>query len=314
MELLDVLAIGEYLVDFTPCGLGPVNNPLYEMNPGGAPANCLAACAALGGKTAMIGAVGEDLFGKFLIKKLKESGILTQGIQETNRANTTLVFVSLDDDGEREFVFVRDPGADTMIDAAEVDLSLIEKTRIVHFGSLSMTGEPARKTTEYVIKKAREMGKRVSYDPNYRESLWASREEAIFFLKKGLEWADSVKMSEEELKLLLGEADFSIEKGIRQLINLGISNVYITVGEKGAYYGNSEEMGFVEGFSVEVVDTTGCGDAFNGAILYLDTHIPTMPMREKVRFANAVGALCATKRGGLPAMPSLEEVRSFMQL
>lgn len=309
----DVIAVGEYLVDFTPHGTGPMGNPCYEMNPGGAPSNCMAACAGAGGKTAVIACVGDDLFGRFLRQKLVENGIGDEYVQVTEEASTTLVFVSLDERGEREFAFVRKPGADTMIRGERLGAEITGRTKILHFGSLSLTDEPARTATLELIIKAREAGVKISYDPNYRASLWESQEEAVYWMKRGLELADSVKMSGEELELLTGYPEDNIKGGIQLLLEHGAQEVYITLGEKGAYYGTAKKIGFVPGFSVEAVDTTGCGDAFTGAALYMACCRPEILMEERVRFANAAGALCASKYGGMTAMPCREEIEGLLE-
>ena len=173
--LFDAVAIGEYLIDFTPNGIGPMGYPLYEMNPGGAPANCLAGCARLGGRTGIISAVGNDFFGRFLKQKAVQADIEISGLQ-TVGAGTTLAFVSLEGQGERELAFVRAPGADTQIRRDALALPLLENTKYLHFGSLSLTDEPARSTTAYAIEYARSRGAKISYDPNYRKQLW--RDEA----------------------------------------------------------------------------------------------------------------------------------------
>lgn len=308
----DVIAIGEYLVDFTPSGTGPMGNPCYEMNPGGAPANCMAACTGAGGTTAVIACVGDDLFGRFLRKKLVENGIGDEYVQVTKKASTTLVYVSLDERGEREFAFVRKPGADTMIEEGTVGEEIGQLTKVLHFGSLSLTDEPSRSSTLDLAVKARKAGVRISYDPNYRSGLWASEREAVYWMRQGLSLADSVKMSGEELELITGYAGDQIQEGIRALLERGIKEVYITLGAGGAYYGMVEEIGFVPGFHVEAVDTTGCGDAFTGAALYMACRHPEISMERRVRFANAAGALCATKYGGMTAMPRREEIERLL--
>ena len=311
--MYDVIAIGEYLVDFTPNGTGPMGNPSYEMNPGGAPANCMAACAGAGGKTAVIACVGDDLFGRFLRKKLVESGIGDEYVQVTKKASTTLVFVSLDERGEREFAFVRKPGADTMIEEGKISGGIGKQTRILHFGSLSLTDEPARTATLELAEKAGRDGVMISYDPNYRAGLWGSERDAVYWMKQGLSLADSVKMSGEELELITGYSGKRVREGMEALLESGIKEVYITLGAGGAYYGTAEEIGFVPGFSVKAVDTTGCGDAFTGAALYMACHHPECSMEERVRFANAAGALCATRYGGMTAMPRREEIEWLME-
>lgn len=312
MEKYDVIAIGEYLIDFSPSGKGKMENPLYEMNPGGAPSNCLAACSALGGKSSIIAAVGDDLFGKFLLNKAKDAGIDTSQLQ-TVEENTTLVFVSLDERGEREFAFVRDPGADTQITADKIDCKSLENTRFLHFGSLSLTHEPAKTATEFAVKYAKSNGAAISYDPNYRAPLWTDSEQARERMLWGVRQADIVKMSEVELEFLTGYGLKNIENGIAAILSTGVKELYITLGRDGAYYANEKEIGKEEGFPVDAVDTTGCGDAFTGAILYQRCHEKDKSMREKVRFANAVGALCALQPGGICAMPKLMQVTDFLR-
>lgn len=308
----DVVAIGEYLVDFSPVGTGEMGNPKYEMNPGGAPANCLAACAALGGRTAMIAAVGRDMFGRFLSQKAEEAGIGTDGIQKAGE-RTTLVFVSLDEKGEREFAFIRSPGADTCIRAEKIDRSLLEDSKYLHFGSLSLSDEPARSATEFAVGYAKEHGALISYDPNYRPRLWSSAAAARERLAWGLAQADIVKMSEEELWLLTKKGTYSIEAGADEILGLGVRELYITAGSRGAFYFTPSERGFVKAFPVGAVDTTGCGDAFTGGILYQNCRSPGRPMAEKTAFANAIGALCATKPGGMCAMPGPEAAAALLQ-
>lgn len=306
----DVVAIGEYLVDFSPNGNGPMGNPGYEMNPGGAPSNCLASCAKFGGKTAIIAAVGDDLFGDFLKEKVAASGIDTYGIQ-TVEENTTLVFVSVDSSGERRFAFVRSPGADTCIDKASIPTQLLSDTKYLHFGTLSLTDEPARSSTEFAIKQAKKNGVLISFDPNYRAALWESEKRAKDCMLWGLKQAELVKMSEEELSFLFGEGD--VEKNAEAVLALGVKELYITSGEAGAYCFTTDGKVFVPGFAVSAVDTTGCGDAFTGAILYQNCCTATTSIEEKLRFANAVGALCATKPGGMTAMPDMAAVNALLE-
>lgn len=310
-DRFDVVAMGELLIDFTPVTQSGCENPTYEMNPGGAPANCLAALNALGAKTAFIGCVGKDKFGQFLLRHLQEIGIDTSGVRETDRTHTTLAFVHLEKGGERSFTFLRDPGADTLIEENAVDYSLIDRSEIFHFGSLSFTDQPARDAVLSAVEYARRHHKRISFDPNYRPLLWTSEKEAVKWIKKGIELADIVKMSEEELELITNCSE--IERAVRIFEPLNKQMVLITAGEKGAYYFvNTKEQGFVPGFHVHAVDTTGCGDAFTGAILYQMIHAEHEKPSEMVRFANAVGALCATKKGGIPAMPKWPEIRQMI--
>lgn len=305
----DIIALGEYLIDFTPLNTVQGNNPCFEMNPGGAPANCLAACAALGGKTVLIGAVGNDMFGQFLKEKALNAGINISGIQTVSQS-TTLTFVSLDKKGEREFAFIRSPGADTRIEFSRIPLHLLENTKFFHFGSLSLTDEPARSATSSAISYAKSCGAMISYDPNYRPSLWMQEREAVKQMIWGMGQADIVKLSDEELRLLTGK---DIKYGVVDIFDMGVKELYITAGSKGAWWFTKTDAGFERGFSIDVIDTTGCGDAFFGAILFLNCIKPNMSYPEKVRFANAVGALCAAKRGGICAMPDLKTTLQFME-
>lgn len=305
----DVVAIGEYLIDFSPTGCSRTGNPQYEMNPGGAPTNCLASCATLGGNTAIIGAVGRDFFGRFLKDKATEAGIDISGLQ-TVPESTTLVFVSVDDAGNREFAFVREPGADTRISRNALNTQLLENTAYLHFGTLSLTDAPARDATIFAVEYAKRHGAQISFDPNYRAPLWKSVDDAKTWMLWGLKQADIVKMSEEELTLLF---DKSIEEGAKEVLGLGVDELYLTVGSKGAYFFSENEKHYDPGFAVNAIDTTGCGDAFTGAILYQKCREAGKTAKERLRFANAVGALCATHLGGMSAMPDRKRVKQLLK-
>lgn len=312
-SLFDVVAIGEILIDFLPSGKGRMGNECFEMNPGGAPANCLAANAALGGKTAFIGTVGDDLFGRFLRQSLSQAGIDHTGLREIQNASTTVDVVLIGEDGERDFAFLRKPGADYMITPQVVDFKIIDTSQLVHFGSLSLTNSPGRETVLDCIRYAKQQGKRITYDPNYREPLWTSRREAVRQMRAGLALCDVAKLSETELEMLSGFPVSQLEDGARAVFEEHqLNELYITSGDRGAYYLTRGGAGFVSGFPVRAVDTTGCGDAFLGAIQYLMVNRPDMPVRERVAFANAVGALCATTYTGFLAMPNLEQVQTFL--
>ncbi|MDD5017402.1 MAG: carbohydrate kinase [Eubacteriales bacterium] len=299
--MFDVVAIGELLIDFTPNGKGEMGNPAYEMNPGGAPANCLAALATLGADAAFIGKVGDDFFGKFLSQALNNREINTEGLSISKETNTTLAFVHLEDNGERHFSFLR--GADVLLKKEDIETDLLDSTKIFHYGSVSLTNTPSRETVLDMAQYAKKIGKTVSYDPNYRELLWINESEAIKWMKKGLEYADLVKMSEEELKLITTYN--TVEEGAKSIL--------ITLGERGTFFMSKEQSGYVDSYKVKSVDTTGCGDAFMGAFLFMYNRRKDAPLSEKIRFANAAGALCATKKGGIPAMPSLTEINWKMK-
>jgi sugar/nucleoside kinase (ribokinase family) len=310
--MAELIAFGELLIDFSPAGNGKMGNPAFEMNPGGAPLNCAAALCRLGGSAAYIGKVGRDLFGDFILREMEKAKMDTRSVVRTENAHTTLAFVNIDAGGEREFSFLRRHGADVLIEKDEVDLSVMKDARMLQYGSLSFTGQPARDTSVYIIEAAKERGLKICYDPNYRPMLWESEAAAAEQMRRALSFADIVKMSENEMALLLGVSNDAFSKGAQRLFEAGVEVALITAGREGAYFATREEEGFVPGFSVRAVDTTGCGDAFTGAFQYMTLSRPESSMREKVRFANAVGALCATKMGGMPAMPSLDETNAFL--
>ena len=298
---------------FSPAGEGQMGNPAFEMNPGGGPLNCAAAVCRLGGSAAYIGKLGRDIFGDFILKKMRAAGMDIKGVLQTDKTHTTLAFVRIDPHGEREFSFLRRHGADVLIAADEIDLSLLTDAKILQYGSLSFTDEPARAASLFLLKEAKENQLTAFYDPNYREPLWRSEAEAVEQMRLALGFADMVKMSEEEMEMLLEVDRGSPQKGARMLVDMGKEIVLITGGSRGAWFATPKEEGFVHGFRVRAADTTGCGDAFTGAFQYTLLYRPDLPVSEKVRFANAVGALCATKMGGMPAMPSLEEADGLMK-
>lgn len=312
--MFDVVALGELLIDFTPAGISDAGNVLFERNPGGAPANVLAAVSKLGGKSAFIGMVGKDQFGHFLKEVLESNAIDASGLKFSDKADTTLAFVHLDEKGDRSFSFYRRPGADTMLTKADLELEVIKNAKIFHFGSLSMTGEPARSATLKAVRYAKESGALISYDPNWRPPLWENDDAAKEGMALGLQYADILKISEVELAFLTGQTD--LDKGSKMLFDMGIKLVVVTLGAKGCYYRCAAGTGQLDTYDTKVADTTGAGDSFMGALLYhlsgfkgtLDTM--SRPVLEKIiDFSNAVGALCAAKKGAIPAMPSMEEVR-----
>ena len=315
----DVVACGELLIDFTPMPHPEPGKAAYEQNPGGAVANVLAALSRFHKKTAFLGAVGNDPFGRFLRQTLVELGIGTDGLVLTEAAPTTLAFVHIDGSGERSFSFYRSPGADTQLREEDIDEGTIAQARLFHFGSLSLTHEPARSATWKAVEIARRHKRLVSFDPNIRESLWPSMEEAKSMALRGIRQADVVKLSEEELALLAPMADLA-EAAQWLLAECGNQAIFVTLGKQGCYYRTREHAGIVPGFAVKTVDTTGAGDAFWGGLLnqLLDAAEPLAAMtdarlRDMVRFANAAGALTTTRTGAIPALPVLAEVERFLQ-
>lgn len=347
-KLFDVVAIGELLIDFTPAGKSASGNVQFEQNPGGAPANVAAAVALWGQQSAFIGKVGDDPFGHFLNEALSDVGIDCSGLIYADDSNTTLAFVHLDESGDRSFSFHRKPGADSMLRMEEVNLTLIDTAAIFHFGTVSMTKEPARSATLMAAKYASDKGVSVSFDPNLRMSLWTDSDEAKQAMEEGLRIADIVKLSEEELEFLFrlqegstggaeveaeadGEAEADSENavdidgsgaaGIERYVHWlmerypTISLLLITLGARGCYYKTSKHEGSILGYSANVVDTTGAGDVFLGGVLYQINEkklqlsdLSKEEIEYAVDFANAAASLTVTKRGAIPAIPSLEEI------
>lgn len=305
-----IVGFGEILIDFTPMGKGPMGNPAMEMNTGGSPLNCMAAAAKLGGETQFIGMLGQDLFADLITKAMQQANIGIQSLRRTDKAPTTLAFVALDESGERQFSFIRNPGADLLIEFADVDLSVFDRAKAFHFSGLAMCGEPSRTTTMQLAEYAKSKGIPVSYDPNYREPLWNDEQTAIHWMKKGIEYADIVKISDYEVELVFGYGPDDYKRAAQEILDMGASTVLVTCGKDGALYATQEECGFSAGNNVEVADTTGCGDAFLGAYLY-GLLYEDMNMAQRVAYANQVAALCATKKGGLPAMPTKKEVAQY---
>ncbi|MBU5344655.1 PfkB family carbohydrate kinase [Paenibacillus lautus] len=317
--MLDVIAIGELLIDFTPAGLSDGGNEQLECNPGGAPANVAAALSRLGAKSALISKVGKDHFGSLLHNTLISCGVDVSALSFTDEAKTTLAFVHLDDSGDRSFSFYRQPGADTLLRSEDVPLDKIGNCQVLHFGSLSMTHEPARSATRTAVVKAQEAGALLSFDPNIRFSLWESKEEAKQNILWGMKHADILKISEEELCFITGITE--VEKGSLKLQQqFGIAFIVVTLAEQGCYYRLAAHEGYVPGFQVKAIDTTGAGDAFLGCLLYKILECKTsLNQLEKqqiismLTFANAGGALVTTRKGALQSMPTIDEINKIME-
>ena len=307
----DIVAIGEVLIDLTQKGVDENGVAQYAANPGGAPANLAVAAARLGAKTAFVGKVGRDAFGSSLRAVLEANDVDTQGLLEDGKEHTTLAVVSVDKTGERSFSFYRNPSADVNLRAEELPEKLLKDTRILHFGSVSLTAEPARSATLYAARAARENGCLVSYDPNYRASLWNSQEEAVREMKNALPLCDILKISDEELPLLTGTTDPA--QGSALLSKLGIRLIFITLGANGAFFRLGEQTGSVPGIPVKVGDTNGAGDTFFGAALSKlvkeDLNTLTLPRLTQIAaFANKAASITTSRHGAIPAMPRLEEV------
>ena len=310
----DVVALGELLIDFTCVSADAGGYPTMAAHPGGAPANFLAAVTKFGGKTALLGKVGADTFGRLLTGTLEKAGIETRGIVASNDVFTTLAFVTLDEHGDREFAFSRKPGADTQLRFSELELSLIDDTKAFHFGTLSLTDEPARATTYRAVAYAKERGKLITFDPNLRKPLWNDLETAREQMLWGLSQADMVKISDEEIKFLFG---LSPQEGARKILSeYGVKLVFATCGADGCWFENQNACGHVDGLKgIKVVDTTGAGDIFGGSAVWKVLQTGKRPeelneaeLREAVRFACTAAGLSTTKPGGISSVPEEEEV------
>lgn len=317
----DVVGLGEILIDFTSIGKNEDGKNIYEENSGGAVPNCIATVAKLGGKSAFIGMTGRDSFGEDIRNALKSINVDISGMRYTDKQHTTLAFVSLDANGERSFSFCRNPGADTQITPSDLDSELLATTKFFQLGSLSLTHEPAKSATLAAIDIAKKSGSYISYDPNWRANLWSGHDDAIDQMKWLLQFADMVKVSDEEAELLFGKG-ISNEAAAKKIHDYGAKLVLITLGAKGVFYSANVASGKFSGTlgvpKVQVVDTTGAGDSFTGGTLYRITRRenPFVFTKETIeadlRFANAVAALCVTKRGGIPALPTFDEVQKFL--
>ena len=314
--MLDVVALGELLIDFAPQSVNESGYPTLAANPGGAPANFLAALNQYGFKTAMIGKVGDDLFGRLLVQTLGEAGIDARGVAVDPDVFTTLAFVSLDESGNRDFSFARKPGADTCLKPEEIDEALIADARVFHFGTLSLTDEPAASATRRAIELARAHGLLVSVDPNLRKPLWPDETAAKAAIEWSLRQADVIKISDEEIEFLWG---LTPEAGAKKLLEeYGASLVYATLGPKGCYAANRAHAVSVEAPSgIRVLDTTGAGDIFGGSAMSrllrcgkAPSDLTAEELEEIVRFACTAASLSTQKHGGITSVPGEEEVEA----
>ena len=318
MKKYDVIALGELLIDFTQNGLSEQGNGLFEANPGGAPCNVLSMLNNLGKKTSFIGKVGNDQFGKTLKKALEELGIGTENLLMDNEVHTTLALVHTFADGDRDFSFYRNPGADMMLTVDELNLDLVRDTRIFHFGTLSMTHDGIRATTKKAVETAKEAGALISFDPNLREPLWDSLDNAKEQVRWGLGKCDVLKISDNEIQWLTGEEDFTAGvKKIRE--EFPIPWILVSMGRDGsrAYYGDHyvEVAPFLQENTIE---TTGAGDTFCACVLnYVLEHdleaLTDEQLKEMLTFANAAASIITTRKGALRVMPTREEVLDFLK-
>lgn len=324
MKNYDVIALGELLIDMTDNGVSSQGNTLFEANPGGAPCNVLAMLNKLDHKVGFIGKVGDDIFGHKLKNVLDTVGIDTRNLIIDKEARTTLAFVQTFEDGDRDFSFYRNPGADMMLKKEDVDVELLKDTKIFHFGTLSMTHEDVREATKYAIDVAKEAGAIISFDPNLREPLWNSLDDAKEQVLYGLTKCDVLKISDNEIQWLTGEEDYTAGvKKIREINNIPL--IMVSLGKEGsrAYYKKPGTEG--DGIMIEVkpflqkntIETTGAGDTFGGCILhYVLGHglenLSEDNLKEMLTFANGAASIITTRKGALRVMPEKEEVEEMI--
>ena len=315
---MDVVALGELLIDFTCVSTDADGYPTMAAHPGGAPANFLAALAKFGAKAALLGKVGTDAFGKMLTATLEKAGIDTTGMVETDDVFTTLAFVTLDETGNRAFSFARKPGADTCIAFEELNLRLIDEAKVFHFGTLSLTDEPARSATYRAVEYAKSKGKLITYDPNLRKPLWKDLDTCREQMMWGLSKADVVKISDEEVEFLFGRG---VEDGAAHILDhYGVKLVFVTCGADGCFFKNVRTEGKVPSLTdIKVIDTTGAGDIFGGSAVWKILQLGKKPemleydeLREIVTFACTAAGLSTTMSGGISSVPEYDAVMKRM--
>lgn len=310
--MIDITAVGEILIDLTQSGVNELGIPVFAANPGGAPANLAVAAARLGAKSAFIGKVGTDSFGTFLRSTLIDNNVDVTGMITDETSRTTLAVVALDKTGERTFSFYRDPSADVNLRSEEIADAQLKNTKFLHFGSVSLTTDPARTATLHAARTAKAFGAAISYDPNYRASLWSDEATAVARMLEPLEMVDVLKVSDEELPLLTGTAD--LEKGSQILADKGISLVLVTLGPNGAFYRFGSHTGHVPGVKVKVGDTNGAGDTFFGAALSQLAKFERLSdmtvaqLETIIAVANKAASITTSRHGAIPAMPTYSEV------
>ena len=317
-KIFDVIALGELLVDFTENGLSEQGNPLLEANPGGAPCNVLAMLQKLGKQTAFVGKVGHDMFGRQLREAAEGAGICMDFLREDEQVHTTLAFVKTFPNGDRDFSFYRNPGADMMLRADELPINALGNTRIFHFGTLSMTHPDVRFVTQKAVTAAQSSGAIISFDPNLRPPLWHSLEEAREQIHWGLQHCDILKIADNELEFMTGETDFDrgASKLQKEYPNIHILNV--TAGADGSYSYYENKRVFVPSFRLGgTIETTGAGDTFcacvlNFALEHGIENLSETQLTEMLRFANAAAYLVTTRKGAIRSMPEREQVEAIL--
>ncbi|KAL1342571.1 hypothetical protein HN51_029105 [Arachis hypogaea] len=315
-----VVCLGELLIDFVPTvgGVSLAEAPAFKKAPGGAPANVAVGISRLGGSSAFIGKVGKDEFGYMLCDILKQNFVDTSAVRFDSEARTALAFVTLRADGEREFLFFRNPSADMLLHESEIDKILIQKAKIFHYGSISLIHDPCKSAHLAALRIAKESGCILSYDPNLRLALWPSAEAAQKGIMSVWDKADIIKISEEEITFLTkGDDPNDDDVVLKKLFHPDLKLLIVTQGSEGCRYYTKKFKGRVAGVKVNPIDTTGAGDAFVSGILYNIASDQSIlqeeeQLRKALRFANICGAITVTKRGAIPALPNKEAVAQFM--
>lgn len=315
-DYMKIVTIGELLVDLTQTG-EQSGIPQYAANPGGAPANVAVAASLMGCETAFIGKVGNDSFGQMLVDTLRSKNVDVSGVVKSDEYKTTLAVVSLDDKGERSFSFYRKNCADLNLRKEEIDFALVKSADIFHFGSVSLTDEPSFSAVEAAVRFAKENGAVISYDPNYRPLLWNNKNEAVAKMRRLLKYVDIIKVSEEELEIITAQSD--PHRATDLLLNMGITVVLVTLGEKGAFFKTARVSGWCEAIHAEVADTNGAGDTYMGAFL---TKLDSLEkfvinadncLEDANMFACISAGISVTKSGAIPSMPTKDEVENYIK-
>ncbi len=315
----DAITLGELLVDFVSVekDISLVSLPDFSGAAGGAPANVAVGLSRLGVSAGFIGKIGKDPFGEFLRRTLDEAGVDTQFLRISEGARTTLAFVATRSDEQKDICFYRNPGADMLLTADEVTPAYVTSARLLHFGSVSLSRSPAREATVHAALLARRAGLTVSYDPNWRPTLWDDPREARGRIWEAMALAHIVHCAEEEWEFITGTPD--LEVGAQKILDAGPRLVVVTLGERGCYFDNGEARGEVSGYRVEVVDALGAGDAFVAGMLSQlmyaarDRRLAEEQLREVMAYGNAAGALACTRRGVIPSLPTAVELDEFLE-
>ena len=316
--MLEAITLGELLVDFVSIekDVSLTDLPDFTGAAGGAPANVAVGLARLGVSTGFVGKIGKDPFGEFLRRTLDREGVDIELLRVSEGVRTTLAFVATRSDGEKDICFYRNPGADALLTAEDVNPAYLKSARLFHFGSVSLSRSPAREATIHAAAMARGAGLLVSYDPNWRPTLWQDPREGKGRIWEAMALADVVHCAAEEWEFITGTGD--LEAGARKILDVGPRLVVVTLGERGCYYDDGETRGEVAGFAVEVVDPLGAGDAFVAAMLSQLMYAPKGAkitgehLREVMTYANAAGAFTCTRRGVIPSLPTAAELDGFL--